>query len=94
VTVGKVIRGGVWRNNGGARGGRFADITQFKARALGFRCVRLMWLRYIVTEKGMLSERTVTARTLGKHFRDQRVNEAAVSARVLQGFRCIRRETT
>jgi len=94
VRTGRVIRGGMWRNDGGVRGGRFMDVTEFRARSLGFRCVRLMWLRYTVTEKGMLSERSVTARTLGKHFKDQRVNEAAVSARVLQGFRCIRRETT
>ena len=94
MTVGKVIRGGVWQNSGGARGGRFADVLSFRARALGFRCVRLVWLRSSVTAKGEVSRRSLVVRTLGRHFTDQRVNDEAVSTQVLQGFRCIRRETT
>jgi hypothetical protein len=91
----RTIRGATWRGVGThLRGARTSDREEFRARALGFRCVRLVWLRYTATPKGLLSSRTVSARTFSKHFKDKRIDAGAASTNVLQGFRCIRRETT
>ena len=71
-----------------------SDKEEFQTQALGFRCVRLLWLRFSATPKGLLSSRIVAARTMSKHFKDKRIDVGAAQAEVLQGFRCIRRETT